>query len=95
MAGWIAEIGHLALHPDARASCDSTSVCSATRQLGDGEDLAFVAVRKSSLYTSCMGNRQNALNKAHRMRIQTEALTFDDVLLLPAYSEVLPRQVDA
>ncbi|MFP5306838.1 MAG: IMP dehydrogenase, partial [Gammaproteobacteria bacterium] len=28
------------------------------------------------------------------MRIQTEALTFDDVLLLPAYSEVLPRQVD-
>ena len=29
-----------------------------------------------------------------QMRIQTEALTFDDVLLLPAYSEVLPRQVD-
>jgi IMP dehydrogenase len=28
------------------------------------------------------------------MRIQTEALTFDDVLLQPAYSEVLPRQVD-
>src|SRR5581483_1072324 len=28
------------------------------------------------------------------MRITTEALTFDDVLLLPAYSEVLPRQVD-
>ncbi len=28
------------------------------------------------------------------MRIQSEALTFDDVLLLPAYSEVLPRQVD-
>ncbi len=28
------------------------------------------------------------------MRIQTEALTFDDVLLLPAFSEVLPRQVD-
>ncbi|MES0874529.1 IMP dehydrogenase [Sinimarinibacterium thermocellulolyticum] len=28
------------------------------------------------------------------MRILTEALTFDDVLLLPAYSEVLPRQVD-
>ncbi|MGQ0531040.1 MAG: IMP dehydrogenase [Panacagrimonas sp.] len=27
------------------------------------------------------------------MRIQTEALTFDDVLLQPAYSEVLPRQV--
>ncbi len=27
------------------------------------------------------------------MRIETEALTFDDVLLQPAYSEVLPRQV--
>ena len=31
---------------------------------------------------------------AATMRIQSEALTFDDVLLLPAYSEVLPRQVD-
>jgi IMP dehydrogenase len=28
------------------------------------------------------------------MRIQHEALTFDDVLLQPAYSDVLPRQVD-
>ncbi|MFA5940836.1 MAG: IMP dehydrogenase [Sinimarinibacterium sp.] len=28
------------------------------------------------------------------MRIQSDALTFDDVLLLPAFSEVLPRQVD-
>ena len=28
------------------------------------------------------------------MRIQEEALTFDDVLLVPAYSEVLPRDVD-
>jgi IMP dehydrogenase len=28
------------------------------------------------------------------MRITHEALTFDDVLLQPAYSEVLPRQVD-
>ena len=28
------------------------------------------------------------------MRIETEALTFDDVLLQPAYSEVLPRQVN-
>ncbi|SFF55697.1 inosine-5'-monophosphate dehydrogenase [Fontimonas thermophila] len=27
------------------------------------------------------------------MRIESEALTFDDVLLLPAFSEVLPRQV--
>lgn len=27
------------------------------------------------------------------MRVAQEALTFDDVLLLPAYSEVLPRQV--
>ena len=28
------------------------------------------------------------------MRIQEEALTFDDVLLVPAYSEILPREVD-
>jgi IMP dehydrogenase len=27
------------------------------------------------------------------MRILEEALTFDDVLLVPAYSEVLPRDV--
>ncbi|MDE0756437.1 MAG: IMP dehydrogenase, partial [Woeseiaceae bacterium] len=28
------------------------------------------------------------------MRIAKDALTFDDVLLQPAYSEVLPREVD-
>ncbi|NDE02961.1 MAG: IMP dehydrogenase, partial [Gammaproteobacteria bacterium] len=28
------------------------------------------------------------------MRILEEALTFDDVLLVPAYSDVLPREVD-
>lgn len=28
------------------------------------------------------------------MRIREEALTFDDVLLVPAYSEILPREVD-
>jgi len=28
------------------------------------------------------------------MRIAKEALTFDDVLLQPGYSEVLPRDVD-
>ncbi|MBC7984128.1 MAG: IMP dehydrogenase, partial [Candidatus Obscuribacterales bacterium] len=28
------------------------------------------------------------------MRIIQEALTFDDVLLVPAYSEILPREVD-
>ena len=28
------------------------------------------------------------------MRIAQEALTFDDVLLLPAYSNVLPRDVN-
>ena len=27
------------------------------------------------------------------MRILEEALTFDDVLLVPAYSEILPREV--
>src|SRR5690242_13257958 len=28
------------------------------------------------------------------MRILEEALTFDDVLLVPAYSDILPREVD-
>ena len=28
------------------------------------------------------------------LRIVDEALTFDDVLLLPAYSEVLPKMVE-
>ena len=28
------------------------------------------------------------------MRIDQEALTFDDVLLVPSYSDVLPRDVD-
>ena len=28
------------------------------------------------------------------MRISGEALTFDDVLLAPAYSDVLPREVE-
>ena len=27
-------------------------------------------------------------------KIALEGLTFDDVLLIPAYSEVLPREVD-
>lgn len=27
-------------------------------------------------------------------RVQPEGLTFDDVLLVPAYSEVLPREVN-
>ena len=37
---------------------------------------------------------QNSPQNRLSMRIQHEALTFDDVLLLPAYSDVLPRQVD-
>src|SRR5207342_1918765 len=32
--------------------------------------------------------------RVEAMRIIQEALTFDDVLLVPAYSEVLPREVD-
>lgn len=31
---------------------------------------------------------------AHPEQVLTEALTYDDVLLVPAYSEVLPREVD-
>ncbi|MGB1247115.1 MAG: IMP dehydrogenase, partial [Flavobacteriaceae bacterium] len=31
--------------------------------------------------------------KAHESKILGEGLTYDDVLLVPAYSEVLPREV--
>jgi IMP dehydrogenase len=36
---------------------------------------------------------RRSFSPEHRMRIIHEALTFDDVLLEPAYSEVLPREV--
>ena len=39
-------------------------------------------------------SRNPALRGSLPMRIQTEALTFDDVLLQPAFSDVLPRQVE-
>ncbi len=32
--------------------------------------------------------------EAHQSKILGEGLTYDDVLLVPAYSEVLPREVD-
>jgi len=32
--------------------------------------------------------------EAHRAKILGEGLTYDDVLLVPNYSEVLPREVD-
>src|SRR5688572_29351839 len=37
---------------------------------------------------------RTAPGNAGPMRIVQEALTFDDVLLVPAYSDVLPREVD-
>src|SRR4029453_13779055 len=40
------------------------------------------------------GARAPGHHRAEPMRILEEALTFDDVLLVPAYSEVLPREVD-
>ena len=39
-------------------------------------------------------DRLTATNRRNSMRIAKEALTFDDVLLQPGYSEVLPREVD-
>jgi len=35
-----------------------------------------------------------ALRRIHIMRLVEKALTFDDVLLLPAHSAVLPRNVN-
>src|SRR5215469_896675 len=41
---------------------------------------------------NCRGTTPGSAGE--QMRILQEALTFDDVLLVPAYSEVLPREVD-
>jgi IMP dehydrogenase len=41
-----------------------------------------------------MSARRRIRGKGLSMRIDQEALTFDDVLLVPAYSDVLPRDVD-
>ena len=40
------------------------------------------------------GRRPGRQTTRQSMRILEEALTFDDVLLVPAYSEILPREVD-
>jgi len=37
---------------------------------------------------------QNGLLAATQDKFLQEAFTFDDVLLVPAYSEILPREVD-
>ena len=36
----------------------------------------------------------NCIMTAHQNKILGEGLTYDDVLLVPAYSEVLPREVN-
>ena len=43
-----------------------------------------------------MSESNNSRSSAYpeSLRIATDALTFDDVLLQPAYSDVLPREVD-
>ncbi len=41
-----------------------------------------------------MATRNNSAATANSPKISLEGLTFDDVLLVPAYSEVLPRDVD-
>lgn len=41
-----------------------------------------------------MESPQFAYNTAFQNKFSQEGLTFDDVLLVPAYSEVLPREVD-
>jgi IMP dehydrogenase len=51
------------------------------------------------IVTAASGRTINIFKKVLSMsfiadRVQYEGLTFDDVLLIPAYSEVLPREVD-
>jgi IMP dehydrogenase len=48
----------------------------------------------SSLLSLHMATIKSPQNKTTNSRIFGEGLTFDDVLLMPAYSQVLPREVD-
>ena len=41
-----------------------------------------------------MATRKSSAATANNSKIAFEGLTFDDVLLVPAYSQVLPREVD-
>src|SRR5262245_31518581 len=44
--------------------------------------------------STCVQSRMVRYPPNTSLRILEEALTFDDVLLVPAYSEILPREVD-
>ena len=41
-----------------------------------------------------MATRNNSTSPSYSNKIFGEGLTFDDVLLMPAYSQILPREVD-
>jgi hypothetical protein len=45
--------------------------------------------------TLCGKSQVQSFFWSHHMRLLGKALTFDDVLLVPAYSEVLPKDVSS
>ena len=50
--------------------------------------------RSSAAPSPSLRKAASANGSAKQDRFATEGLTYDDVLLVPAYSEVLPREVD-
>lgn len=47
----------------------------------------------TTIYPANPGAYNSALRKGKPMRVLQKALTFDDVLLVPAHSAILPRDV--
>src|SRR5579871_5615168 len=62
----------------------------------DPGEARLLRLNQSRVYHASLGAYTGALYLRPQtlMRILEEALTFDDVLLVPAYSEILPREVD-
>ena len=62
--------------------------------LGPAEDLPLCMERSGTIPKAAAGSRTAANGHHPQDKFVGEGLTYDDVLLVPAYSEVLPRDVD-
>ncbi|EEF22317.1 inosine-5-monophosphate dehydrogenase, putative [Ricinus communis] len=93
--GGAREIGDLAFYPDHRKTILEQLPRQAV-ELADAEDIAGFDCR-GHRSTMCRLSRTRHLAATHgespMLRIVQEALTFDDVLLVPSYSEVTAKDV--
>ena len=62
--------------------------------MGPAEDLPLCMERSGTIPKAAAGSRTAANGHHPQDKFVGEGLTYDDVLLVPAYSEVLPRDVD-